>query len=166
MSTSPLLSELLGGFLSDALSKMESYYKDDEITDFYIRLDSSCRHLTLSDDNDQELSRVDLPPSLLVDPDVDDDIYEDLDGTSDETPVDPDQVLHSLRPYLVGLLSEMNRNDSFSHISVFRPFSFVLGDDDMMEDLLVVDDSSMILGDDLLKDIEEDLDSFIENLLK
>ena len=59
----------------------------------------------------------------------------------------------------------MNRRNAFSNVSVFRPFSFVLGDDEMMEDLLVVDDTSLILGDDLLKELDEDLDSFIDRLL-
>ena len=168
MLTSPLLRESLRRFLDSALSKMESTYKDDEITDFYIRLDSSCRQLSLMDDNDLELSSLSLPMPSTSSTDSDSDDIDSDDYPDDESYVessDPDSILQSLRPYLQEALTDMNRRNAFSNVSVFRPFSFVLGDDEMMEDLLVVDDTSLILGDDLLKELDEDLDSFIDRLL-
>ena len=55
----------------------------------------------------------------------------------------------------------------FDTLNVFKPFSFIAIDEDLSEEeLLIVDDKNFIVGDDLLKGLEDDLDSFLENLLK
>ena len=49
-----------------------------------------------------------------------------------------------------------------------KPFSFVLEDDDRntVADLYLADDDTVIIGDDLMKDLDSDLDSFFDNLMK
>ena len=53
-------------------------------------------------------------------------------------------------------------------MSVMRPFSFVLmgEDDETMSDLYIVDDDTIILDTELLQGLDEELDQFLEDLLK
>ena len=53
-------------------------------------------------------------------------------------------------------------------MSLMRPFSFVLMDDDRetLQDLYYVDnEETVILDGDLLKNLDEDLDTFLKHLL-
>ena len=50
-----------------------------------------------------------------------------------------------------------------------KPYSFVLVDDDketVSELLLVDDEDTMLLDDELLKGLDEELDAFLKNLLE
>jgi Zn-dependent M32 family carboxypeptidase len=53
-------------------------------------------------------------------------------------------------------------------LSILKPYSFVLVDDDKetVTDLYLVDDDTVIVGDELLKGLDEELDEFIDNLMK
>lgn len=53
-------------------------------------------------------------------------------------------------------------------MSILRPFSFVLEDDDRehIAELYCADGETVILGGELLPNLEDDLDSFFENLIK
>ena len=57
---------------------------------------------------------------------------------------------------------------AFEKVSVSKPFSFVLEDDNQetIEELFYVDEDLIILNDDLLKDMDKDLDDFFEKLMK
>ena len=49
-----------------------------------------------------------------------------------------------------------------------KPYSFVLEDDDKesLAELYIVDDETVIIGNELMKDLDEDLDDFFEKLFK
>ena len=49
-----------------------------------------------------------------------------------------------------------------------KPYSFVLEDDDRnhIAELYLSDDNMTIIGGELLRDLDKDLDTFMENLLK
>ena len=53
-------------------------------------------------------------------------------------------------------------------MSVLKPYSFVLEDDDReaIEELYLVDDDIVILNDELMADLDKDLDDFLDKLLK
>ena len=53
-------------------------------------------------------------------------------------------------------------------MSILKPFSLVLENDDKesVAELYLVDDEMVIIDPDLMKDLDEDLNSFLENLLK
>lgn len=148
MSTDENIRSSVKVLLQHCLEKISSIYHDEEITDFYIRIDSDASYVSISDDNDETLSYIAIPSNLED---------EDADDTGFKI-----EVIRALRSEL----QSMNNNKVFDKINVFRPFSFVLEDGDRMEDLLVVDDDNFIVGDDLLKGLDEDLDSFINNLLE
>lgn len=56
----------------------------------------------------------------------------------------------------------------FNGLNILQPFSFVLIDEnrETVSDIDIVDEDTIILDDELLKGWEDELDSFIDNLLK
>ena len=54
------------------------------------------------------------------------------------------------------------------NLSILKPYAFVLEDDDReaVAELYVVDDDTVIIDTELMKDLDKDLDDFFENLLK
>ena len=58
--------------------------------------------------------------------------------------------------------------DTVEGMSILKPFSLVLENDDKesVAELYLVDDEMVIIDPDLMKDLDEDLNSFLENLLK
>ena len=53
-------------------------------------------------------------------------------------------------------------------MSILKPFSFVLEDDnnETIAELYLVDDDIVIINEELMVNLDEDLDRFLENLLK
>ena len=53
-------------------------------------------------------------------------------------------------------------------MSILKPFSFVLENDDKesVAELYLVDDETVIIDPDLMEGLDEDLDAFLEKLLK
>jgi hypothetical protein len=70
-------------------------------------------------------------------------------------------------PLIKGALTVLTAKNQFSHTRFLRPFSVSLVDEDfrVMEELLFIDDETFRLDDPLLKDVDAELDSFLEHLL-
>ena len=53
-------------------------------------------------------------------------------------------------------------------MSILKPFSFVLENDDKesVAELYLMDDETVIIDPDLMEGLDEDLDAFLEKLLK
>ena len=58
--------------------------------------------------------------------------------------------------------------DVIDNMSILKPFSLVLEDDDKetVAELYLVDDETVIIDPDLMEGLDDDLNSFLENLLK
>lgn len=58
--------------------------------------------------------------------------------------------------------------DTVESMSILKPFSLVLEDDDKesVAELYLVDDETVIIDPDLMEGLEDDLNNFLENLLK
>ena len=52
--------------------------------------------------------------------------------------------------------------------TILKPFSFVLVDDDRetIAELLLMDDDTLLVNEELLKGLDEELDSFLKELLE
>ena len=73
-----------------------------------------------------------------------------------------DQIASIIRKCL------MKHKDTIEQMSILKPFSFVLENDDKesVSELYLVDDETVIIDPDLMEGLDEDLDAFLENLLK
>ena len=77
-----------------------------------------------------------------------------------------DDFYENVAPILRRCIEQMR--PVVEQMSIMRPFSFVLIDEDheTLQDLVLIDDEeTVVLGGALMQGLEQDLDSFLQNLL-
>ena len=131
-----------------ALRKVAEKYPptaDAVLTDLHMQVKPESGELRIFNDDMEELMRIVVDQWLEP---TEEDLYE-------VAPAIIRQCINSLR-------SEVER------MSILHPFSFVfMGEDgETISDLYIVDDDAIMLDTELLKGLDEELDSFLEELLK
>ena len=132
-----------------AFRKMaEKFPKDEEasvLTDIHIKVVQDTGEMLILDDDDKELNRGVIEQWM---DNKDDDFYESV-TTILRNGIEADK-------------------DLLENLSILKPYAFVLEDDDReaVAELYVVDDDTVIIDTELMKDLDKDLDDFFENLLK
>lgn len=119
--------------------------KEAEImTDIHIRVSQDTGEIRAYNDDEEELDRC-VVEEWINNPD--ENFYQDI------TPI--------LRKCIEKL------KDTVEGMSILKPFSLVLEDDDKesVAELYLVDDETVIIDPDLMEGLEDDLNSFLENLL-
>ena len=132
-------------FLKKIAQKVTASDCNMSMTDLHLRASQDSGDLMAFDDNDNEITR-------CV-------IEEWIDNKSDKFYSEIALVLRS----------EMNRvKDIIEDLSIMKPYSFVLEDDDKncITELYLVDDDLGIIGGDLMQGLDKDLDSFLQNILE
>mgnify|MGYP001652768724 FL=1 len=115
------------------------------MTDIHIRASQESGDLMAFDDDDEEITR-------CV---VDEWIENKSDNFNNEASVQLQTILHKL-------------SGEIENMGIMKPFSFVLEDDEKenVAELFLVDDDIMIVGNELMSSLEDDLNTFLEDLLK
>lgn len=74
-----------------------------------------------------------------------------------------DSAERSLRQILVNL----EKSGSFDSVNLMKPYSFVLVDEEheTVAELMLVDDDTLLVDDELLKGLDQELDEFLKKLL-
>ncbi len=69
---------------------------------------------------------------------------------------------------LKAVLNQKDIKDGLSELDLIHPFSIILVDDnfEQQQELITIDDNLLVLEDEFIKNIDKELDSFLENLLK
>ena len=96
------------------------------------------------------------------------DEMEELDRAVIEQWLEPtEEDLYEVAASVIKLCLGQLRSE-IDQMSILHPFSFVLmGEDgETIRDLYIVDDDTMILDTELLKGLDEELDAFLEDLMK
>ena len=103
--------------------------------------------MTIFDDEDKELANIIIEEWLTYDGD---DFYENVERT------------------LATLLNNMKNGGDFDRLSILKPYSFVLVDDEKetVAELLLMDDDTLLVNEELLKGLDEELDAFLKDLLE
>lgn len=103
--------------------------------------------LSIFNDEDEELARTTIEEWIN---------YEGEDFNSDT-----ERTLSTL-------LNEMKSAGDFDQMTNLKPFSFVLVDEDKetLAELLLMDDDTLMVSDELLKGLDEELDEFLKKLLE
>ena len=125
--------------------KFPSVDETSLMTDIHIRVTQDSGELMVFDDDDKEITRC-VVEQWINNPD--DDFYQ--------------QIAPLFRQ------SIERQKDLVENMSILKPFSFVLEDDDKetIEDLYLVDDETVIIDPDLMSGLDDDLNDFLEKLLK
>ena len=79
-----------------------------------------------------------------------------------------DDFYENMERILSNLLCNMKNQDAFDKLTIMKPFSFVLVDDDKetIAELLLLDDDTLLVNEELLKGLDEELDAFLKDLLE
>ena len=115
------------------------------LTDIHIRVTQESGEVMVFDDDEQELTRCVVEQWI---DNKDDSFYNDVASA---------------------LCAVINKHkDSVDNMSILKPFSLVLEDDDKetIAELYVVDDDTVIIDDELMAGLDKDLDDFFAQLIK
>lgn len=118
------------------------------ITDFYFQPNMESGELVVFNDDDQVLAQT---------------VVEEWKGAN------PEDFYSSCEISLKRVLNQLSGQGELATLSVIKPYSFVLVDnakETVAELLLVDDDETMLLNDELLKGLDEELNAFLKDLLE
>ena len=116
-----------------------------QMTDIHVRVSQDSGELLAFDDDDNEITRCVVEQWIE---NKDEDFY--------------DEVAKLLRDVL------RKQADIIDHLGILKPYSFVLEDEDKehIGELYLADDDTIIVGGDLMENLDNDLDNFLNDLLK
>lgn len=134
-------------FIKKVAQKFPTVEESDAslLTDIHIRVSQDSGEMLAFDDDDVEITRC---------------VVEQWIDCKDENFYD--EIADCLR----GLLRK--NAEIIDNLGLLKPYSFVLEDDDKQHlgELYLADDDTIILGGDLMQNLDQDLDGFLDELLK
>ncbi|WP_276965955.1 hypothetical protein [Bacteroides graminisolvens] len=132
--------------IQKAVNKYAGLPEQSIVTDIHLQPNQNSGDLIIFDDEDKELACISIEELANDDSD---DFYEEMQ--------------HILQT----LLSKLKEEGTFDRLPIMTPYNFVLVDEDKetVAELLIVDDDTLIVNDDLLKGLDEELDTFLKDLL-
>lgn len=137
----------LGNTIKKAVSRYNCACEQTIVTDIHLQANPTSGELVIFNDEDEELARTTIEEWMN---------YEGEDFNSDT-----ERTLSTL-------LNEMKSAGDFNQMTNLKPFSFVLVDEDKetLAELLLMDDDTLMVSDELLKGLDEELDEFLKKLLE
>ncbi len=135
----------IGRAIRKIADKFPSTQEAEQLTDIHIHVNQDTGELTFFDDDDKEITRCIVEEWI---DDKSDDFY--------------DQVADLLRQAF------RNHSEMVEAMSILKPYAFVLDCEDVetQYEIFVVDDDTVIIDSALMANMDEDLDSFFNELMK
>jgi len=132
--------------IQKAVNKYAGLPEQSIVTDIHLQPNQNSGDLIIFDDEDKELACINIK-----------------EWTND----DSDDFYEEMQHILQTLLSKLKEEGTFDRLAIMTPYNFVLVDEDKetVAELLIVDDDTLIVNDDLLKGLDEELDTFLKDLL-
>lgn len=134
--------------LKTALCRYTSEGDETVVTDIHLQPSSESGELIIFDDDDQELSRTII---------------------NEWVEYESDDFYTVVEPILRAEVEALKESGKLEKLCLMKPYSFVLVDEDketVAELLLVDEDDTLLLNDELLKGLDEELDAFLKDLLE
>lgn len=147
MKLSQSALSLLEETIKRAIGKYTCGCEQTIVTDIHLQANQNSGEFFLFDDDDQELANATIEEWMTYE---NDDFYE------------------SIERILSSLLCNMKNQGTLDKLTIMKPFSFVLVDDDKetIAELLLLDDDTLLVNEELLKGLDEELDAFLKDLLE
>ena len=145
MKTTELTIQQIERAIRKIADKFPPSEEANVMTDIHFRVTQETGELMAFDDNDEELNRC---------------IIEDwIDNTDDD-------FFEQIPSVFRKCLDKMK--DTVENMSILKPFSFVLENDDKesVAELYLVDDETVIIDPELMQGLNEDLDDFFKKLFE
>lgn len=134
--------------LKTALCRYTSEGDETVVTDIHLQPNSESGELIIFDDDDQELSRTII---------------------NEWVEYESDDFYTVVEPILRAEVEALKESGKLEKLCLMKPYSFVLVDEDketVAELLLVDEDDTLLLNDELLQGLDEELDAFLKDLLE
>ena len=121
--------------------------EENIVSDIHLQANPTSGELIVFDDDDAQLAAATI------------DEWVNYEGDNFQT--DAGRILSSV-------LNTMKTAGDFDRLTLMKPYSFVQVDEDKetIADLLLVDDDTLLLNEELLKGLDEELDAFLKDLLE
>lgn len=137
--------------LRNALKRAVEHYREGDvetITDFYVQVSIDSGDLALYDDEDNQLSAV------------------TIGEWADHKDEDDQDLMEEICQNIKTEIGRLDEEGVLDNVAVMKPFSFVLVDEnkEVVEDLYIKDDEQIMLGGDLLENLDDDLNQFMDKL--
>lgn len=131
--------------ISKIIDKFPTNVEPTILTDIHLRANQETGELVAFDDDDKEITRTVIEQWIN---NQDENFYEKSTGV--------------IRKCID------RKKKQIEKLSILKPYSFVLEDEEKenVAELFVVDDDTVIIDPELMKDLDKDLDDFLEKLLK
>ncbi|MCC8134416.1 MAG: hypothetical protein LIP04_13195 [Tannerellaceae bacterium] len=132
-----------------AINQLTSSESPDLISDLYVQVDAETGELTIFDDAENLLEKIV--------------IFDWVNSPDEEQAFYTNKVF----PVVKSALNTLASKEVFEAPVFTRPFAVSLTDEEfiVVEELLFIDDDMFRLDDPLLKDLDADLDQFLNDLL-
>lgn len=145
MKLSEHTSQQIDRFINKIAHKFPADEDTNTLTDIHLRVIQDSGEMLAFDDDDQEITRC---------------VVDDWIDNKDETFYD--DIIGVLRKTL------FLQHEKIDNMGILKPFSFVMENDDQetIAELYVADDDTIIIGGDIMEDLDQDLDDFFANLMK
>ena len=133
--------------IQKAVGKYVCHCEQTVVTDIHLQPDQTSWQLNIYNEDDEELANV---------------------MVEEWATYDGDDFLENIEPGLRSILCRMKDAGDFDKVTILKPYSFVLVDEDKetVTELLLVDDDTMLVNDELLKGLDKELDDFLKELLE
>lgn len=132
-------------FLKKLSQKFPYNEETSLVTDIHVRVVQESGEMLAFDDDENEITRC---------------VVEQWIGNNDE------DFYESVERTLTAVCAA--NSNMIDNLGILKPFSLILENEDKehIAELYVADDDTVIIGKDLMEGLDNDLDSFLENLLK
>ena len=138
----------IASVLEEALKRYASAGEESVLTDIHLLPNQDSGELIILDDDENVLARTVIAEWVNYEGD---DFYTEIE------------------PLLCIEVTALKEQGLLDKLSLMKPYSFVLVDDEKetVADLLLMDDNeTLFLNDELLKGLDEELDAFLKDLLE
>ena len=134
--------------IKEAVCRYVPGEENSVVTDIHLQPKQDSGELIVFNDDDEELART------IIDEWIDD---------------ESEDFFKEVEPVLRAEIAALNDQGYFDKLSLVKPYSFVLVDEDketVAELMLKDDEDTLLLDDELLKGLDEELDAFLKDLLE
>ncbi len=140
------LAELIG----EAIEKYKQKEEPGTLTDLYVQLNTANSVVAVYDDQEQLLTEVDFPE------------FGELAVNDDKS------LFKVIENILRDVLNQSEMLAKFEELDPLRPFSVLLVDElfDHQAEIYLLEEGNLIIEDSLFKDIDKELDLFLDKLMK
>lgn len=147
MKLSQQSQSIIESAIQKAVSKYTCGCEQTIVTDIHIQPNPNSGELLIFNDDDEELNLMTVDGWVAYESD---DFYENAE-----------RLLRTI-------LSQMKAAGDFDKLTILKPYSFVLVDEDKetIAELLLIDDDTILVNDELLKGLDKELDDFLKELLE